>query len=49
MPHFRLETNVSKSLVTPELLKNLSKAVANTLGKPESVSTSIFFFLTIFL
>jgi len=38
MPHFRLETNVSKSKVTPELLKRFSKAVATTLGKPESVS-----------
>jgi len=36
MPHFRLETNVPKSKVTSRLLKNLSKAVANTLGKPES-------------
>ncbi|XP_060867631.1 macrophage migration inhibitory factor homolog [Metopolophium dirhodum] len=36
MPHFRLETNVSKSKVTPELLKKLSAAVAKTLGKPES-------------
>jgi len=36
MPCFRLETNVSKSKVTPELLKSLSKAVANSLGKPES-------------
>ncbi|XP_050532745.1 macrophage migration inhibitory factor homolog [Daktulosphaira vitifoliae] len=36
MPHFRLETNVSKSKVTPELLKKISKAVAQTLGKPES-------------
>lgn len=39
MPHFRLETNVSKSKVTPELLKKLSAAVAKTLGKPESVNT----------
>lgn len=38
MPVFRLETNVPKSKVTPELLKQLSKAVAKTLGKPESVS-----------
>ncbi|VVC32429.1 Hypothetical protein CINCED_3A012702 [Cinara cedri] len=36
MPHFRLETNVPKSKVTPEVLKTLSKAVAKTLGKPES-------------
>lgn len=42
MPCFRLETNVPKSKVTPELLKKLSKAVANTLGKPESVSTKSF-------
>lgn len=41
MPHFRLETNIPKSKVTPEVLKNLSKAVAKTLGKPESVN---FFF-----
>lgn len=41
MPHFRLETNVPKSKVTPDVLKSLSKAVAKTLGKPESVSTSL--------
>lgn len=42
MPHFRLETNVPKSKVTPEFLQNLSKAVAKTLGKPESVSILVF-------
>lgn len=41
MPHFRLETNVSKSKITPGLLKNLSKTLAETLGKPESVSIYI--------
>jgi len=56
MPHFRLETNVPKSKVTPELLKKLSAAVAKTLGKPESVNTKYllnvfhcnFFFFTYF-
>jgi len=48
MPHFRLETNVPKSKVTPELLKKLSAAVAKTLGKPEAVNT-YFFFIVIFL
>lgn len=43
MPHFRLETNVPKSKVTPELLKKLSKAVAKTLGKPEAVNNHVFF------
>jgi len=48
MPHFRLETNVSKSKVTPELLKKLSAAVAKTLGKPESVNTSQMLFIIIY-
>lgn len=38
MPFFRLDTNVSKDKVTPEFLKSTSKLIANTLGKPESVS-----------
>ncbi|XKL64705.1 hypothetical protein PGB90_004791 [Kerria lacca] len=39
MPSFELNTNVSKHKVTPEFLKNLSKLVASTLGKPESYVT----------
>jgi len=45
MPHFRLETNVSKSKVSKELLKKLSAAVAKTLGKPESVNTYQMFII----
>ncbi|XP_050442954.1 macrophage migration inhibitory factor homolog [Adelges cooleyi] len=36
MPVFRLETNIPKSKVTPDVLKKISKTVATTLGKPES-------------
>lgn len=43
MPSFELNTNVSKHKVTPEFLKNLSKLVASTLGKPESVSIDSYF------
>lgn len=43
MPHFKLDTNVSKDKVTPEFLKQTSKIIASALGKPESVSILISF------
>jgi len=49
MPHFRLETNISKSKITSEVLKKISAAVAKTLGKPESVNTYLFFIDIFFL
>lgn len=37
MPFFKLDTNISEDKVTPQFLESISKVVAATLGKPESV------------
>ncbi|GFG29196.1 hypothetical protein Cfor_04923 [Coptotermes formosanus] len=36
MPHFRLETNIPKSKVTVDFLKQTTALMAKALGKPES-------------
>jgi hypothetical protein len=38
MPHLRLETNIPKSKITEDFLKQTTALMAKTLGKPESVS-----------
>jgi hypothetical protein len=38
MPLLRLETNIPKSKVTVDFLKQTTALMAKTLGKPESVS-----------
>jgi len=37
MPHFRLETNVLKSSIPTNFLKELNQVIAKTLEKPEEV------------
>jgi hypothetical protein len=41
MPHFRLETNIPKSKVTVDFLKQTTALMAKALGKPESVSYAV--------
>ncbi|XP_021933369.1 macrophage migration inhibitory factor homolog isoform X3 [Zootermopsis nevadensis] len=36
MPNFRLETNIPKSKITVDFLKQTTALIAKTLGKPES-------------
>jgi phenylpyruvate tautomerase PptA (4-oxalocrotonate tautomerase family) len=38
MPYLRLETNIPKSKITEDFLKETTALMAKILGKPESVS-----------
>ena len=44
MPHFHISTNVSKSEIPSNFLKETSALIAKILGKPESVSIRVLFF-----
>lgn len=38
MPHFRIETNVSKNKIPPDFVTKAVPVLAKALGKPEQVS-----------
>ena len=42
MPHLKISTNVSKSSIPGNFLKETSSLIAKLLGKPENVSFQIF-------
>jgi hypothetical protein len=46
MPHLKITTNVSKSSIPSNFLKETSALIAKMLGKPESVSITSKHILT---
>ena len=45
MPLLEIATNISKDKVTDEVLKEMSKELAATIGKPEQVKTYMMKFM----
>lgn len=46
MPYFKLDTNVSKDKITADFLKSTSKMISDTLGKPENVSSHLWYVIS---